>query len=40
MFRTLICPSSGACNDAVELQRQSFFSQFVVCWRFGASGFE
>jgi len=40
MFRTLIYPSSGACDYAVELQRRSFCSQFVVCWRFGVAGFE
>ena len=40
MFRTLIYPSSGACNCAVELPHRSFCSRFVVCWRFGAAGFE
>ena len=40
MFRTLIYPSSGACDCAVELPHRSFCSRFVVCWRFGAAGFE
>ena len=40
MFRTLIYPSSGACDCAVELPHLSFCSRFVVCWRFGAAGFE
>jgi len=40
IFQTLIYPSSGACNCAVELPHQSFCSRFVVCWRFGAAGFE
>ena len=39
MFRTLIYPSSGACDCAVELPRQPFCSRSVVCWRFGAAGF-
>jgi hypothetical protein len=39
MFRTLIYPSSGACDCVVELPHRSFCSQFVVCWRFGAAGF-
>ena len=37
MFRTLIYPSWGACDCAVELPHRSFCSQFVVCWRFGAA---
>ena len=40
MFRTLIYPSSGACDCAVELLHRSFCSRFVVCWRFGVAGFE
>ena len=40
MFRTLIYPSSGAFDCAVELPHRSFCSRFVVCWRFGAAGFE
>ena len=40
MFRTLIYPSSGACDCAVELPHRSFCSRFVVCWRFGAAGCE
>jgi len=39
MFRTLIYPSSGACDCVDELQHRSSCSQFVVCWRFGAAGF-
>ena len=30
MFRTLICPSSGACDCVVELPHWSFCYQFVV----------
>ena len=40
VFRTLIYPSSGACDCVVELPHLSFCSHFVVCWRFGAAGFE
>ena len=40
MFRTLIYPSSGACDCVVELPHRSFCSRFVVCWRFGAAGLE
>jgi len=40
MFRTLIYPSSGACDCVVELPHQSSCSQFFVCWRFGATGVE
>ena len=40
MFRTLKYPSSGACDCVVELPHRSSCSQFVVCWRFGAAGFE
>jgi len=39
MFRTLMYPSSGACDCAVELPHRSFCSWFVVCWRFGVAGF-
>ena len=39
MFRTLIDPSSGACDCVDELPHWSSCSQFVVCWRFGAAGF-
>jgi len=35
MFRTLIYPSSGACDYSVELPHWSFCSWFDVCWRFG-----
>ena len=40
IFRTLIYPSSGACDCVTELPHRSFCSQFVVCWRFGAARFE
>jgi len=39
MFRTLIYPSSGACDCAIELPHRSFCSWFDVCWRFGVVGF-
>ena len=39
MFRTLIYPSSGACDCVGELPHRSSCSQFVVCWIFGAAGF-
>ena len=35
MFRTLIFPSSGACNYSVELPHWSYCSWFDVCWSFG-----
>ena len=38
MFRTLIYPSSGACDCVDELPHRSSCSQFAVCWRFGAAG--
>jgi len=31
MFRTLIYPSSGACDYSVELPHWSYFSWFDVC---------
>ena len=31
MFRTLIHPSSGACDCAVDLPHRSFCSLFVAC---------
>jgi len=40
MFRTLIYPSSGACDHAVELPHWSYCSWFNVCWRFGVVGLE
>jgi len=40
MFRTLIYPSSGACNYYVELPRWPYFSWFDVCWSFGVVGLE
>ena len=39
VFRTLIYPSSGACDCVDELPHRSSCSQFVVCWIFGAAGF-
>ena len=39
MFRTLIYPSSGACDCVVALPHPSSCSKFVVCWSFGAAGF-
>ena len=39
MFRTLIYPSSGACDCIVDLPHRSSCSQFAVCWSFGAAGF-
>ena len=39
MFRTLIYPSSGACDCVVELPYRSSCSQFVVCWSFGCGWF-
>jgi len=38
MFRTLLCPSSGVCNYAVELAHWSYRSWFAVCWRLGVVG--
>ena len=40
MFRTLIYPSSRACDCAVELPHWLYCSWFDVCWSFGAAGFE
>ena len=40
IFRTLIYPSSGAYDCVVESPHRSSCSQFAVCWRFGAAGFE
>ena len=40
MFRTLIYPSSGACDCVVELPHRPFCSCFTVCWRSGAVGFQ
>ena len=40
MFRTLIYPSSGACDCAVELPHWSYCSWFDVCWSFGVVGME
>ena len=40
MFRTLIYPSSGACDYSVELPHWSYCSWFDVCWSFGAVGLE
>ena len=38
VFRTLIYPSSGACDYSVELPHWSFCSWFDVCWSFGVVG--
>jgi len=40
MFRTLIYPSSGACDYSVELPHRSYCSWFDVCWSFGVVGLE
>ena len=40
MFRTLIYPSSGACDYSVELPHWSYCSWFDVCWGFGVVGLE
>ena len=40
MFRTLIYPSSGACDYSVELTHWSYCSWFDVCWSFGVVGLE
>ena len=40
MFRTSICPSSGACYYSVELPHWSYCSWFDVCWSFGVVGLE
>jgi len=40
MFRTLIYPSSGACDYSVELPNWSYCSWFDVCWSFGVVGLE
>jgi len=40
MFRTLIYPSSGACDYAVELPHWSYCSWFNVCWSSGVVGLE
>ena len=38
MFRTLIYPSSGACDYSVELPHWLYCSWFDVCWSFGVAG--
>ena len=38
MFRTLIYPSSGACDYSVELPNWSYYSWLDVCWSFGVVG--
>ena len=38
MSRTLIYPSSGACDYSVELPHWSYCSWFDVCWSFGVVG--
>ena len=40
MFRTLIYPSSGACDYSVELPYWSYCSWFDVCSSFGVVGLE
>jgi len=40
MFRTLIYPSSGACDYSVQLPHWSCSSWFDVCWSFGVVGLE
>ena len=40
MFRTLIYPSSGACDYSVELPQWSYCSWFDVCCSFGVVGLE
>jgi len=40
VFRTLIYPSSGACDYSVELPHWSYCSWFDVCWSFGVVGLE
>ena len=40
MFRTLIYPSSGACDYSVELPHWLYCSWFDVCWSFGVVGLE
>ena len=40
MFRTLIYPSSGACDCSFELPHLSYCSWFDVCWSFGVVGLE
>jgi len=40
MFRTLIYPSSGACDYSVVLPHWSYCSWFDVCWSFGVVGLE
>ena len=39
MFRTLIYPSSGACDCVDDLPHRSSYSQFVVCWSFGCCSY-
>ena len=40
MIRTLIYPSSRACDYSVELPHWSCCSWLDVCWRFGVAGLE
>ena len=40
MFRTLIYPTSGACDYSIELPHWSYCSWFDVCWSFGVVGLE
>ena len=40
IFRTLIYPSSGACDYSVELPHWLYCSWFDVCWSLGVVGLE
>jgi len=40
MFRTLMYPSSGACDYSVELPHRSYCSWFDVCRSFGVVGLD
>ena len=40
IFRTLIYPSSGACDYSVELLHWSYCFVIDVCWSFGVVGLE
>ena len=40
MFRTLIYPSSVACDYSVELPHWSYCRWFNVCWSFSVVGLE
>ena len=40
MFRTLVYPSSVACDYSIELPHCSYCSWFDVCWSFGVVGLQ